>query len=656
MLDRAQNWWREARVRDDGSSLLRVNGLFGSSQFGSPSHTYPIPVKFGPDGSLYLATWDYDCCRAQLPASAPGRLMKIDYIGDQVDTTAPVIEPAVTGTQNPSGAYLGRATLNVNATDSSGISRIEYSLDGTQWERYTAPVGFTTRGSYTVRVRATDRANNTSEIQSVTFTVVAGEACQPSRSDEFNGALNTALWNYRHSTTPATGAKAPSVSGGNLVLPLGAFSVDLTRTGPIGFIGQPLPTGDFTVVAKLSAPGLNTDVGGVGSAYAQAGLKIYQGDNNWIKVAHNRNADGNPTGSAQTYFELANEVNGTRTLGTRTGLAGTNLPTWWMRVVRTGATITASYSLTDPDGAGATWVGLGTANVDTVMPAANGPRYIGVYGGNGSVNVLADYVRFTPDSPNDAAAPVSSHSLAAADGSAGWHRTPVNVTLDAADDGECVSGVDKTEYRVGSGALQAYTAPIAIMADGTHTIEYRSTDKAGNAETAKSVAVKLDAAAPVTTHSVAADGHRAGDADAGRDGCHVRGRAHRVPRQRVLVRRVRRGRALRRRGGVADLQRGQQAGVHGQRDDIDRVPLDGRGRQRGDAEDGDVHGRRAHGRRRDRAGHQRVSGPGDARPRPDLPGPGDREVLRARHGGVGGEDRRRQRHAVDAVHRHPQRG
>ena len=49
--------------------MLRVNGLFGSSQFGTPSHSYPIPVKFGPDGSLYLATWDYDCCRAQLPTS-----------------------------------------------------------------------------------------------------------------------------------------------------------------------------------------------------------------------------------------------------------------------------------------------------------------------------------------------------------------------------------------------------------------------------------------------------------------------------------------------------------------------------------------------------------------------------------------------------------
>ena len=80
------------------------------------------------------------------------------------------------------------------------------------------------------------------------------------------------------------------------------------------------------------------------------------------------------------------------------------------------------------------------------------------------------------------------------------------MTLSAADDGECVSGVDKTEFRVGSGAFAAYTAPVAITADGTHVIEYRSTDKAGNAETAKSATVKLDATAPTTAASVAQTG------------------------------------------------------------------------------------------------------------------------------------------------------
>ena len=92
------------------------------------------------------------------------------------------------------------------------------------------------------------------------------------------------------------------------------------------------------MVAKVSAPGLDSDVSGQGSTYAQVGLKIFQTNDNWIKLAHNRNADGSPPGSTNTYFEHSYETNGTRTLGTRSGLAGpaTNLPTWWMRVIRSG--------------------------------------------------------------------------------------------------------------------------------------------------------------------------------------------------------------------------------------------------------------------------------------------------------------------------------
>ena len=222
--------------------MLRVNGMFDTSQFGTPNHTYPLPVKFGPDGSLYLATWGHDCCRAQLPTSQTGRLMRIDFIGDQVDTTAPVVDATVEGPRNGAGDYLGRATLSLDATDSSGISRVEYSLDGTEWTRYDAPVAFTTRGTFTVRYRATDRANNTSAVQQVAFSVVAGESCLPALSDEFGGTLDTSRWSYRHPTTP-TGARAPSVADGQLQLPLGAFSLDLARTGPAAILAQPLPDG-----------------------------------------------------------------------------------------------------------------------------------------------------------------------------------------------------------------------------------------------------------------------------------------------------------------------------------------------------------------------------------------------------------------------------
>ena len=53
-----------------------------------------------------------------------------------------------------------------------------------------------------------------------------------------------------------------------------------------------------------------------------------------------------------------------------------------------------------------------------------------------------------------------------------------------------------TEYRVGSGAFLPYTAPITLDDDGTHTVEYRSRDAAGNQEAAKSFSVKVDLTGP----------------------------------------------------------------------------------------------------------------------------------------------------------------
>jgi glucose/arabinose dehydrogenase/type 1 glutamine amidotransferase len=505
ILDRSQNWWREARVADDGSGILRVNGMFGTSQFGTPGHSFPIPVKFGPDGSLYLATWPFDCCRSRLPGSDPGRLMRIDFVGGQADTTAPQVEASLSGSQNGDGDYVGSATLTLSATDSSGVESIEYSLDG-EWLEYGEPVRFAEPGEHTVTYRATDRAQNTSEPEQISFTVVAGAICTPQRSDEFDGnVLDGGRWSFLHPTTPPG---APGVGGGGLVLPLGSFSVDLARPGPIGFVAQPIPDGDFTLIAEISAPGMDADEGGQGSFYAQAGLMIYQSDDEWIKVAHTRNADGNPTGSVNTYFELAYETGGTRTLGPRTGMApaATNLPTWWMRVVRSGSTITAAYSLTDPDGAGATWVDLGLMpDLDQLMPPSAGARRIGVYGGNGSVVARYDYVRFEPDGDGvDDVAPSTTHALAPADpdGAGGWYRSPVQVTLEASDAGDCVSGVDRTQYRIGAGALQDYAEPFTVSGDGAHAVEFRSVDIAGNEEALRPATVRIDATPPATTASL----------------------------------------------------------------------------------------------------------------------------------------------------------
>ncbi len=70
------------------------------------------------------------------------------------------------------------------------------------------------------------------------------------------------------------------------------------------------------------------------------------------------------------------------------------------------------------------------------------------------------------------------------------------VTMAAAD---ATSGVASTSYSIDNGAQQIYTAPITLS--GSHTISYFSTDRAGNAETPKTLTVQI-APPPVTTASL----------------------------------------------------------------------------------------------------------------------------------------------------------
>ncbi|MEU3663221.1 family 16 glycoside hydrolase [Streptomyces sp. NPDC032940] len=97
------------------------------------------------------------------------------------DTTPPVAGATVEGSKNSDGAYVGNAKVTVNATDEggSGVAGIEYSLDAGPYLAYTAPVVVDRAGRHTVAYRASDKAGNTSEPVSLSFTVVAGGVPAP---------------------------------------------------------------------------------------------------------------------------------------------------------------------------------------------------------------------------------------------------------------------------------------------------------------------------------------------------------------------------------------------------------------------------------------------------------------------------------------------
>jgi hypothetical protein len=79
---------------------------------------------------------------------------------------------------------------------------------------------------------------------------------------------------------------------------------------------------------------------------------------------------------------------------------------------------------------------------------------------------------------------------------AGWSKSPVIVSLSATDD---LSGVALTQYRLlGSLTWTTYVGPFVVSAEGSSTYECRSTDAAGNVETAHPFTVLIDTHGPQT--------------------------------------------------------------------------------------------------------------------------------------------------------------
>ena len=103
--------------------------------------------------------------------------------------------------------------------------------------------------------------------------------------------------------------------------------------------------------------------------------------------------------------------------------------------------------------------------------------------------------------PDDDQAPESDIEIdpATPSGQNGWHNAAPLVEITHEDTGG--SGVEQVQYRINGGTPQFYTQPFRLTAEGDIKLEYRSIDRAGNAESFESIQVKVDATAPSTSAS-----------------------------------------------------------------------------------------------------------------------------------------------------------
>ncbi|MBR7744149.1 chitobiase/beta-hexosaminidase C-terminal domain-containing protein [Phycicoccus sp. BSK3Z-2] len=94
----------------------------------------------------------------------------------------------------------------------------------------------------------------------------------------------------------------------------------------------------------------------------------------------------------------------------------------------------------------------------------------------------------------DTTPPVTTATTSPTPNAAGWHRTPVTVTLSASD----ASGVASTHYTTDGSApttaSTAYTGPFAVST--STTVRYLSVDTAGNLEVPRTLEVRIDGTSP----------------------------------------------------------------------------------------------------------------------------------------------------------------
>ncbi len=354
----------------------------------------------------------------------------------KIDTSAPSLALALSGTSGSNGWYVSPVMVTASASDSvSGIASTQYSVDGGVWQSGSA-IAVSGDGSHTVQFKTTNNAGlSTTASQSLKI-----DQTQPVIAFDPSGTTGSNGWyvsnvNLGISATDATsglGSSSYSVDGGAPVAINGTASV-------------PLSDGPHTVVVNA------TDNAGNASSQSQA-IKI-----DTVPPAQTLALNGTMGKNGWYVTDVQASVNATDAMS---GVASSTISDNGGSA-QPGPIVLAdgahNLTYTTTDAAGNVSTASQTVSVDTMPPvvtiASNGTH------GNGT-----------------------------------WFVSNAAVTITASDSG---SGIASVEYNLDNAGWQAYSNPLTLS-DGIHTVQATAVDAAGNSSTPASTTVNVDTTPPLT--------------------------------------------------------------------------------------------------------------------------------------------------------------
>ncbi|WP_143230810.1 OmpL47-type beta-barrel domain-containing protein [Actinosynnema sp. ALI-1.44] len=393
---------------------------------------------------------------------------ELTVLPDGEDTTPPTVSAAVKGTKDTNGNYVGKATVEVTASDSqSGVDKVEYQINDQSWQPYTAPVDFTTEGDYSVQYRATDKKGNQSEVGSTRFKVVPGQ------TDKTPPTVSHAI----------TGDKDPQ--GNYITKATVAVTATDTESG-VKSTEYKLDSGNWT-------------------AYTAPVVVSTEG----MHMLHYRAIDNanNVSPEGMAHFTVVVQQPDTTPPTVTSAVAGDKDPqgnyitkaTVTLTATDTGSGVKSTEYKVD--------AGNWTAYTAPVIVSTAGAHTVKYRATDNANNVSPEgTASFTVVAPPDTTPPTVTSAVTGDKDPQGNYITKATVTLTAIDTG---SGVKSTEYKLDSGAWTAYTAPVVVNTAGAHTVTYRATDNANNVSaegtTTFTIVAPPDTTPPTVTSAVTGD-------------------------------------------------------------------------------------------------------------------------------------------------------
>ena len=505
----------------DSVSGLATSGISYKIDNGTLK-SYSFPFTVSGNGAHTVSVWSQDMAGNITPTT----------ITINIDSTAPVTQATLAGTQGSNGWYTQEAQVTLSATDTpSGVETTYYKLDDGAQQTYSTPFSISDSAYHTIIYWSVDRAGNTESQRSMLIkvdSVAPSSQASASSTWRYDDWYQSPAQIYINATDSASNIATTyyTIDGGptqtyTAVFNLSTGGVHVVNYWSVDQAGNTEAQKSLTVRVDSDAPTTQISTAGTGAngwyrGPVQVGLTatdpevgvnvtLYRVDNGPTMVYGGTPFTVSGEGQHTVLYWSNDKLNHTEAQNSAT-----------IRIDSTPPTVQNSVS--GPVGGNGYYKGpvqftmTGTDNLSgpaNIYYRVNGgatfvyssPFTIGVDGNHsvdywgvdavGNVSgVSTTLVKI------DVSAPVTQAAGSGTAGTNGWYRSAVQVSLAAADN---LSGVQTTYYRVDGGTIKTYTAAFSVSGNGSHTVNFWSVDKATNTETMGSLVVNIDSNLPGVT-------------------------------------------------------------------------------------------------------------------------------------------------------------